>query len=339
MKTLCYMKPGLEFVDMPEPRVERPTDVKIQIKYASICGSDGHILEGAFDPVLESMGEPPYQFGHEMSGVITELGDGCNTKGLKVGDQVIFYFVRYCGKCHNCRSGHEATCTGVMQQIGVYNEYTVVDEQQVYKLPKGMDMREACLTEPVSVALRGVERAEILPGQSVAVFGASAIGLLTLQIARLSGGCPLIAIEPVEGKRKLALNLGADEALDPTAEDFMDRVMELTDGRGFDRVIECAGVRGAAVPAFEILAKSGTLVYTSTHHFEYRMPLSLYELYEKEAVIKGVYQSPYSLPRAVSLLPRLNLKDIISAEYPFDQAKEAFAEQKKGIHPKIIIKL
>lgn len=339
MKALCYCMPGLEYIDVPEPKVARPTDVKIKIDYASICGSDGHILDGAFDPLLKTLGKPPFLFGHEMSGHIVEMGDGCNVKGLKVGDNVVFYFQRYCGKCHSCRNGNEAMCSGIITQIGVYNDYMVVDEQQVYKLPADIGLREACLTEPVSVALRGVDRAEIKPGNSVAVFGASGIGLLTLQLARLSGGCRLTAIEPVQGKRDLAAKMGADHVLDPTVPDFMDQVKALTDGRGFDRVIECAGVKSAAVPAFEILAPSGILVYTSTHHYEYRMPLSLYQMFEKEAVIKGVYQSPYTLPRAVELLGRLNLKDVIAMEFPFDKGKEAFAEQKKGIHPKIIIKL
>lgn len=339
MRAFCYMKPGLEYKELPDPQVTGPTDVKIKMSYASICGSDAHILQGAFDDVFDSFGTPPpFLFGHEASGVITEMGDGCNTKGLKVGDHVIFYFLKYCGKCHYCRTGNEAHCTGVRTDIGVYNEYMVVDEQQVYKLPEGMDMRLACLAEPTSVALHGIDRAQVKPGMSMAIFGGSAIGLLTLEVARLSGAVPIVCIEPVESKRQLALKLGADYVLDPAQEDFMEQVMKITKGRGFDRVMECAGHPSCPEPAFEILAKGGTLTITATHGPDYRMPLNCYEGYNKEATIKFVLQSEYALPRTVELLPRLELEGIITAEFPFEQTIEAFKEQATGKHPKVIIR-
>lgn len=337
MRAVCYLKPGLAVMDRPEPMVKKPDDVKIKIAYASICGSDGHILEGAFDYAYPD-GKGPFIIGHESSGTITELGEGCRAKGLKVGDRVVFYFQHYCGKCHYCRSGQENLCSNLRPNMRGMCDYVVVNEQQVYRVPDEIPLRLACLAEPVSVCLRGTDLAGIKPGLSVCVFGGGAIGLLTAQLARLSGARPLVVCEPVEAKRALALEMGADYALDPTAGDFTQRVQDITGGRGFDVVLECAGIAGAAEPAFNVLGRGGTLVYTSTHHPDYRMPFNLNALWQKEATIRGVYQSPYLLERAVTMLPRLGLEKLITAEFDSADAEKAFAAQKTGQHAKIILR-
>lgn len=110
MRAVCYLRPGLAVLDRPEPQIKRPCDVKIKIGYASLCGSDPHILEGAFDYAYPG-GKGPYIIGHESSGVITELGEGCRVKNLKIGDRVVFYFQQYCGSCHYCRGGQGHLCS------------------------------------------------------------------------------------------------------------------------------------------------------------------------------------------------------------------------------------
>ena len=338
MKAVCYLKPGLELLERPEPRIKRPIDVKIKIAYASICGSDGHIVEGMHDYAYPDE-KKPYIIGHESSGIIEELGEGCGVKGLKVGDHIVFYFQLYCGKCRYCRNGKENLCANIRTNMKGMSEYVVVDEQQVYKIPDGIPLRLACFAEPVSVCLRGIDLAEISIGESVCIFGGGAIGLLSLQLARLSGAGLLVLCEPVEEKRALALELGADAVIDPTSEDFQDRVRRITGGYGFDKVIECAGISSAAPIAFEALGRGGTLVYTSTHHPDYRMPLDLYSLFYKEATIRGVYQSPYAMNRAIAMLPHLVLDKLITAQYPIENVKKAFADQKSGKHIKIVLSI
>ena len=100
MKSVCYVKPGVAYVEMPEPQIVNADDVKIKIAYSSICGSDLHIMSGIFDDYLPAA----YPLGHEASGVITELGPGATVKGLKVGDRVTYYYNHYCGQCYYCLS-------------------------------------------------------------------------------------------------------------------------------------------------------------------------------------------------------------------------------------------
>ncbi len=334
MKAVCYSKPGLKILDMPEPE-PGPEDVKIKIAFASICGSDPHIFTGDFDAFIEA----PMILGHEASGTVVELGDQATAKGLQVGDRVTYYFNQYCGKCFYCRNGQEGYCLKIEVHASAMAEYLVCNEQQVYKLPDSISLEEGCLAEPVSVCLRGIDLANIRPGSKVAIFGGGGIGLILLQLAIRSGAVTVAVVEPVEEKRKLAEELGADHVINPKKQDIMAESMKITQDRGFDTVIEASGVQAAVKPAFEVLGKGGTLEYFGLYPMDYNFPLNLFTLFNKEATIRGVYQSPYELPRAIALMPKLNLKPLTTTVIPLDDVRKAFEIQKTAKFPKVILSL
>ena len=149
MRSLHYTRPGLDLLDVPEPELESPTGVKIEIAYASLCGTDLHILSGDFDAILGDA--PLVPLGHEASGTVLELGPAATAKGLRVGDPVTFYFNRYCGACHYCRTGREQFCTDVVATMNFMSDVVVLDEQQVFPLPAESDLLAASLIEPASV--------------------------------------------------------------------------------------------------------------------------------------------------------------------------------------------
>jgi len=280
----------------------------------------------------------PFVLGHESSGTIVELGSKANSKGLKIGDKCIFYFNLYCGKCHYCRNGQENLCSNV--QAGVYGmaEYAVVNEQQVHKVPEAMPLEEACLVEPVSVCLRGVDLANIKPGNSAAISGGGTIGLITLELAILAGATMVTLIEPIEEKRKLALGLGADFVLDPNTQDVGTEALKITESRGFDAVFECSGSRAATQPAFGILGRGGTLVLVAIYGTDYNFPINTDQLFYKEATIRGCHQSPYMFPRTIALMNKMNLKPFTTAIFPLEEALKAYGIHKTGKFPKVIIK-
>ncbi|MBN2027704.1 MAG: alcohol dehydrogenase catalytic domain-containing protein [Actinobacteria bacterium] len=335
MKAAVWKKKKvLELEDVPEQEVG-PEDVKIKVEYTSICGSDPHIVDGKL-PVSY----PPRIMGHEMSGTIVELGERANTKGFKVGDRVTGNPVRYCGVCDYCRNGLEHYCLKLAEYFppGTMAESVVWHEQQVFKLPDSISFEEGCLTEPVSVCLRGIELSDIKEGSSVAILGLGGIGQILLQLAQLSGASQVMVADPVESKRKIALEMGADLALDPLVEDMWATTMKVTGNRGFDTVIEASGNTDSAKTAIDMVGKVGTMVYFAVYPMNLELPIKPFDLYSRELTVRGVFMSPYLFPRSIAILPKLKLRPLVSKIYPLDEVVEAFEEQKRGQNIKILIK-
>jgi 2-desacetyl-2-hydroxyethyl bacteriochlorophyllide A dehydrogenase len=335
MKAAVWKKKKvLELEDVPEQAVG-PEDVKIKVEYTSICGSDPHIVDGKL-PVSY----PPRIMGHEMSGTIVELGEQANTKGLEVGDRVTGNPVRYCGVCDYCRNGLEHYCLklAVYFPPGTMAESVVWHEQQVFKLPDSISFEEGCLTEPVSVCLRGIDIADIREGSTVAILGLGGIGQILLQLALLAGASQVMVADPVESKRNLALEMGADLAFDPLVEDMWATTMKVTKNRGFDTVIEASGNTDSAKSAIDMVGKAGTMVYFAVYPMNFELPIKPFDLYARELTVHGVFMSPYLFPRTIALLPKLKLRPLVSKIYPLDEVVEAFEEQKRGQNIKILIK-
>ncbi len=328
MKVIAYTRPGAGIVDIPEPQIASPTEVKIKMSYASMCGSDLHEFAGDFDYLLP--GEGPVPVGHEGSGIIAELGPDATAKGLKVGDKVSFYFNNYCGTCHWCRNGQEQFCSNVEIRMAYMADYIVMDEQQVFKLKDDADLVAASIIEPVSICLRGLDLAAPVPGQSLAVFGGGGIGQVTARLAVHSGCSSVTLFEPVAAKRQVALDGGIPYAFDPITDDAYEKAMELTGGRGYDVVMECSGAQSAVESAKRIVSRGGTIVLLATYKpgAEFTMPIHKAFL-DEITVVTGVMQSPYMFPRCVALYDQLGL-DKLATVYGPEDFQKAIDDQSTG---------
>jgi (R,R)-butanediol dehydrogenase/meso-butanediol dehydrogenase/diacetyl reductase/L-iditol 2-dehydrogenase len=263
---------------------------------------------------------------------VAALGPDAAAKGLRVGDRVTLYYNAYCGKCHFCNAGKQHLCENIRVTVGFMAEYAVVDEQQVYKLPDDLTMRQGALAEPVSVCLHGVEMCRIRPGDTVAVSGGGGIGHICMQLARLSGGSRATLFEPVAWKREAARKAGAEHVLDPLAPGFQEAAMAVTDGRGFDVIIECSGAAPTIGVCYHLLSRGGTLELMALFKPEVTLDaIGQFSAMQKEAtVIAGVFQSPYTLQRAVELLHRIDTGFLTASVFEPEQYAEAFAAQKQG---------
>lgn len=345
MKTIAAVKIGrlndpneetrgaVDVIDLPEQLLGEE-DIKIKIAYCSICGSDPHLVEGVFG------WEPPFGLGHEVSGVIVEVGPKATKKGLKVGDRVAGNFLKFCGTCYYCLDGREQFCENVhdYNRPGM-SEYIVWHESQVWKIPDHVSLEEACLLEPISIAVRIVDKANMRVGQRVAISGGGPIGLLTLQVLKRFGATSLTLIEPIEERRNLAESFGAEHVINPLEEDVLEVANTITDGRGFDVVIEASGSPHAANVASDIASRGGMVLYIAMFPKEYVMPLNLYKkCYEQELTISGIFVAPYTFPRAIQLLPNLDLKPFTQKIFPLKSGVEAFEAHMSGKYPKVLIK-
>ncbi|GER23770.1 iditol 2-dehydrogenase [Zafaria cholistanensis] len=311
-----------------------PEDVRIRVAYSAICGSDPHLAEGFFGT------EVPIGLGHELSGVVEALGEKAHRNGLRVGDRVAGNFLRFCGTCMPCRNGKQQFC----EHIQEYNrpgmaETVTWHESQVYKLPANVSLLKGCLLEPTSVAVRIADKTNIKVGDRVAICGGGPIGQLAMQVLKMNGATSLTLIEPIAERREMALRHGADAVIDPVAEDQYRRAQEITDGQGFDVVVDASGSPRAVRGLLDIAAKGATVVYGAMYPHDFEMPLNLSDyLYLKELTLTGVFVSPYAFPRALQVLPHLELDEFTEAVFDLDDAAAAFEAHVSGKHPKIVIR-
>lgn len=345
MKTVAVTKIGslrdpdemargrIGLVDLPEPPLG-PEDVRIRVAYSAICGSDPHLAEGFFGT------DVPIGLGHELSGVIEALGTEANRNGLRVGDRVAGNFVRFCGTCTPCRAGQQQFCEHVQEYNRPGMAETVTwHESQVYKLPDDVSLLKGCILEPTSVAVRIADKTRIKVGDRVAICGGGPIGQLVLQVMKMNGATSLTLIEPIAERREMALRHGAQHVIDPIAEDQTQCADQITGGRGYDVVIDASGSPHAVGGLLDIAAQGATVVYGAMYPSDFEMPLNLSDyLYLKELTLTGVFVSPFAFPRALQILPYLDVDELTQSIFDIEDAAEAFTMHLSGRFPKVIIR-
>jgi len=335
-------KREIKVMDVPDPVME-PGDIKVKISYCGVCGSELH----AFDPDFAVGGGKPQQkpsvprpgpriMGHEASGVIVDIGKDCR-QGYKVGQRVAMNFRSPCGACYYCRNGKEHFCDFITPASGAYAEYAVYRENDIYALPENVTLEEGALLEPVSVAVHTLDLANIKEGNSVAILGGGPIGLLILELAIRAGATKILLSEPTASRRELARNIGADVTIDPTKEDIMEVTGKMTDGRGFDTVIEAVGKIALAEQALQMADYGGTVIWAAMYPAGVKAGIAPSYMYNHELTVRSVFISPYCFPRALSLLPKLNLKPWISI-MPLEKINEGFQTLIQGKAIKMLIK-
>lgn len=315
-----------------EPQIENADDVKIEIHYGSICGSDINALKGYF-PNKKLMNT----MGHELSGVIVEMGAKASGKGLKIGDRVTGNFYQPCGICDNCKRGLRQFCKYGEYLTGGMGQYIVWKASQVFKLPDDVDMKQASLVEPLTISTHAVEIADMKIGSNVAVSGGGGIGLMIAQLAKLNGASTVTLLEPIEQKREVAQKIGVDYVFDPADPELDEKIAEITGGNGFDVIFESSGNPQAAENCLNMASVGGHLVYMSMYPPQYGMQLNLYKhCYHRELRIQGMYLATEAFPKAIGMLSRLDLSSLISGVYPLSECKAAFKQVMSGQSIKVM---
>lgn len=343
MKQLCYIYPkqGVGYDEVPEKQIARADEVKIKIEYASICGSDMHQVSGNFDATLAALGVPEgmrVPLGHEAAGTVVEVG--ADVTNCKVGDKVTYNCSKGCGKCHFCRMGMEYMCVNSFGGFGGMCEYTVVPESNVFVLPEGITTRQACITEPTTIAMHAIEEAEIKIGDTVAVIGGGPIGMLVLQLAKMKGAGRIALFDVVEEKFKMGKALGADFTFDSRDAGIAEKAKAVVNGFGYDKVIECSGNLKALNTAMDVLSPGGKLVIASVYPGDAKYEISINTFILKDQDISGVYLSTHTqFEQSLKILHKIDFEKTITAEFTMDQYNEAFEAARNGKNVKVIFKV
>lgn len=322
--------------DLPTPHAG-PGELVLRNQVCGVCGTDVHIYHG--EPGSADV-NPPVVLGHEYSGEVVEVGEGVT--GFAVGDHVTVDPNIYCGHCAYCQNGKKQLCPS-MEAIGVtrdggFAQYSRIPAAQAFKLEPTVPWEAAAMAEPLACCLHGIDLAGIQVGDKVCVVGGGAIGLLMVQLAKLSGASQIVLSEPNEKRRQVGLQLGANAALDPTRPDAQEAFAQVLGG-GANVVIECVGNVPAVKSAFQFAGKGATVLLFSVPKVDATFDLPLFDVYKKELTIKGSFVNPDTHARAVALINsgKVDFGPIITHRFPLDQLPEAIAMQMSDASIKVVV--
>ena len=322
--------------DLPTPHAG-PGELVLRNQVCGVCGTDVHIYHG--EPGSADV-NPPVVLGHEYSGEVVEVGEGVT--GFAVGDHVTVDPNIYCGHCAYCQNGKKQLCPS-MEAIGVtrdggFAQYSLIPASQAFKLEPTVPWEAAAMAEPLACCLHGIDLAGIQVGDKVCVVGGGAIGLLMVQLAKLSGASQIVLSEPNEKRRQVGLQLGANAAIDPTRPDAQEAFAQVLGG-GANVVIECVGNVPAVKSAFQFAGKGATVLLFSVPKVDATFDLPLFDVYKKELTIKGSFVNPDTHARAVALINsgKVDFDPIITHRFTLDQLPEAIAMQMSDASIKVVV--
>lgn len=325
--------------EIPKPEI-KDDEVLIRVKATGICGSEAHAYSG-----VSKRRTPPLIMGHEFTGEVTEVGE--KGEDVKIGDRVVIDPIIRCGTCEQCISGRSNICNNLrligLHQHGAFAEYVAVPAKNCLRLPDSVSFEEGTLVEPLSVGVHAVSRTPVKLGDTVVVIGAGIIGLMTMQAAKLAGAARLAIVGG--GRRKyrleLARKLGADVVINSKKEDSVKKVMELTDMKGVDAVLEAVGIEITVQQAMKMVKKGGRVAVIGM--LVPKMELEMLNAAVKETEIKGMYgytTTDFRVALDLIIAGRVDVKSVITHLFPLDDARKAFEilhEKRDGV-TKVIIK-
>jgi len=318
----------IKFREIPEP-YPKDGQVLLRVHWASICGTDLHIYLGEFKPRVIY----PRILGHEFSGMVESVGK--DVSHLKKEDKVVVDPIIWCNQCPACLNGHHNACH-FLKLIGVdvdgaFSEYVVADADKVFKVPEGISLRDAVLTELYSLGVHSARKAMIEPGDRVVILGAGRLGLSVLEVIKQTGASWACSVDILENRLEIAKKIGAELTINAWKKDPVEEILSLTDGLGVDRVIETIGTaaeienRHMPVEQAVRMARHGGRIVVMGMGSQYT-PVFWKAFVEKEIQLVGSRVTLGDFPRALSLMSqgRFHPDLLISKECGLEKTGEAF---------------
>jgi L-iditol 2-dehydrogenase len=324
--------PGdLRVEEVPHPGPPGHGEVLLRVTATGICGSDLHSYQDGC--IGDSVVKSPLILGHEFAGVVEEIGPdsvGGNFEPLRVGARVAVDPAQPCGRCEMCERGDPNLCRrlhfcGNYPDNGSLCQWMHMPARSCFPVPDSIDDESAALLEPLGVAIHAVDLGKIRVGDSVAILGAGAIGLLILQVVKLSGVGRVFISDKFSWRLQLAERFGGIP-INCDSEDPVRRVLKETDGRGVDVVIEAAWGGEAITQAIELARPGGRVVLVGIPS-EDRCAFKHSTARRKGLTIVFSRRMKHCYPRAIRLVEqgRVDLQSLITHRFLLERAAEAFA--------------
>lgn len=309
------------------PRKPGPDEVRIDVAYCGVCGTDLHIFKGGMDKRVSM----PQVIGHEMSGEIAEVGSGVKT--WAPGDRVVVRPLHPCGTCPACKAGHSHVCYNLkflgIDTPGAFQRSWTVPAHTLHRLPANLSFDLAALIEPVAVACHDIRRGDLQAGEEAVVIGGGPIGLL-VGLAAKQAGAKILISEVNPFRLNLAKDLGL-EVVNPKETDLNELVLKRTQGTGADVVFEVTGTAPGAAVMTQLVRVRGRIVVVGV--FGEPPRVDLFRFFWRELHLCGarVYEAE-DFEKAIDLAARgvLPLARLISARWPVTELQKAFEQIEAG---------
>lgn len=333
MKALMKTRPalGLDLVEIPTPVLQNPDDVLIKVEYCAICVGETKVYDwnewAANDKTLQL----PTVLGHEAVGIVEAVGSA--VKSFKPGDRVVNDPMIYCGNCRHCQEGYTNMCEKreiYGKKRGAFAEYAVLPERVVCRLNDKLSLEEGAILENLGIAVHAVECECHDPGDWAVILGAGPIGILAAQ-ALVAGGVNTIITDLSDTRLKFAQEHTEAVVVDIKVQDPVTVVMELTNGKGADFIIEMAATQKAIDQAFDMVRIRGTVVTIGT----FNEPVSFnpfFRMTRREIRLQSVMGRNWLTWRRMEGLiesGKVDLKSLVSVILPLEDFASGF-EMVKG---------
>lgn len=329
-----------------------PSEVLLQTVHAGLCHSDLHFMEGHWQTKL------PAVMGHESAGIVQAVGDDVDY--VKPGDRVITCLSLFCGKCHQCLTGHPNRCQdphavsrakgaaprltnqageplAQFARLGGFAEEMLVHQNALVKVRDEMPLDKAALIGcGVTTGVGAVFRtARMEPGSTVVVIGCGGIGLSALQGARIAGAGRIFAVDVTDEKLELAKTLGATDVVNGSQVDVVATIKEETAGAMADYSFECIGLKQTAEQAWAVVGMGGTAVIVGMMPFDAKIEIPGYEIFMQEKTLKGSMMGSNvfrkDMPQYVNMYldGRLMLDEMVSQHIELEQINDGYAAMQR----------
>lgn len=336
MKAAVYRGQGRVSVEaVPVPEIG-PGELLLRVEACGICHTDLKKIEYDLLP-------PPRIYGHETAGVVEKVGEG--VRHVQPGDRLVVFHHVPCLECFYCRKKLYAQCE-TYKRVGVtagwepagggFAQYVRVMDwivrRGLERVPAGVPPERACLVEPVNTCLKAVVQMDPQPDEVVAVLGQGPIGLLFTMLVHLRGS-RIVATDPIERRRRLAVRFGAECAWDPFVVDLEAEVRKVSDGRGADVVFVAASAPGIVEQAVRCSRPGGRILLFAQTSEKERIEVSGAAICKEERMLAGCYSASVDLQRDSADLVFngiIPVEELISHRFPLERIGDGIA---LALHP------
>lgn len=327
MKALIYQGPGKKALEeCPTPTLTASTDAIVKVTMTTICGTDLHILKGDVPTC-----QPGRILGHEGIGIVDQIGSGVTA--FKPGDRVLISCITACSKCEYCREGMYSHCINGGWILGntingTQAEYVRIPfaDTSLYKIPDNVDEEAiVMLSDILPTGFEcGVLNGKVKPGNTVAIIGTGPIGLAALLTAQFYSPAEIIMVDMDDNRLEVAKRLGATQTINNSDGKGVDKIMQLTNGKGVDTAIEAVGVPATFIMCEDIVAPGGVIANIGVHGV--KVDLHLEKLWSQNISITTRLVDTFTTPMLLKTVQSKKLEPnlLISHHFTLDKILDAY---------------
>jgi L-iditol 2-dehydrogenase len=316
----------MEVREIPDPKIEKDTDVLLKIEKVGVCGSDVHYFETG--RIGSQVVQFPFIVGHECAATVAAVGKA--VKRVSVGEPVVVEPAVSCHECDQCRQGRENTCFNLRflgtpgQGNGCLSEYIVMPEECCFPTHYGISFERGALCEPLAIAVYSVQQSRVSPGADVAILGAGPIGLSCMVCAKAQGARACYMTEKIGERVDMARKGGAAWVGNPLKEDVVAAILD-QQPLGMDVVYECAGQQETVDQAVDLLKPGGKLMLVGIPR-EDRISFAIDKLRRKEITLINVRRQNGCTQAAIDLIAsnRVSVDFMVTHRFQLDRVQDAF---------------